>query len=148
MLQDFRYAYRVLSSRPGFTLVAALSLSLGIGANAAIFGVVDTFWFRPMAVPDAGRIVRVVSATGQDAEGLWFSMLDVLTEARGILARSSGVRLNVCLTAPVTWTVWTGSCAGRMPTARIPKIQQRRVIIQTSRQAPVAPVIAGRQRTG
>ena len=64
MLQDFRYAFRVLASRPGFTLVAALSLALGIGATAAIFSVVDTFWLRPLAVPDAGRIVRVVSTTG------------------------------------------------------------------------------------
>ncbi|MBZ5602001.1 MAG: ABC transporter permease [Acidobacteriia bacterium] len=66
MLRDFRLAIRLLASRPGFTFVAALSLALGIGANSAIFSLVDALWFRPMAVPDAGRIVRVFGSTDQD----------------------------------------------------------------------------------
>jgi predicted permease len=68
MLRDVRIAFRVLASHPTFSLVAALSLALGIGANSAIFCLVDALWFRPMAVPDAGRIVRVFSATDQDRE--------------------------------------------------------------------------------
>jgi len=68
MLRDLRIAVRVLASRPGFTFVAALSLALGIGANSAIFSLVDALWFRPLAVPDSGRIVRVFGATDQDPE--------------------------------------------------------------------------------
>lgn len=68
MLRDLRIAVRVLASRPGFTLVAALSLALGIGANSAIFSLVDALWFRPLAVPDASRIVRVFGATDQNPE--------------------------------------------------------------------------------
>jgi putative ABC transport system permease protein len=68
MLRDLRHAARVLASRPSFTLVAALSLALGIGANSAIFGLVDALWFRPLAVPEAGRLVRVFGATDQDHE--------------------------------------------------------------------------------
>jgi MacB-like protein len=86
MFQDFRYAFRVLASRPGFTLVAAISLALGIGANAAIFSVVDTFWFRPLAVPNEGRVVRVVSTTNQEPEGLWFSYAEYLQFAGNVPA--------------------------------------------------------------
>src|SRR5260370_32147681 len=70
LLRDFRFAFRTLASRPAFTLVAALSLGLGIGANSAIFSLIDALWFRPMAVPKAGEIVRVFSVTDQEREGL------------------------------------------------------------------------------
>ena len=70
MLRDFRLAFRTLASRPAFTFVAALSLSLGIGANSAIFSLIDALWFRPMAVPKAGEIVRVFSVTDQDREAM------------------------------------------------------------------------------
>ena len=69
MFRDLRFAFRVLASRPGFTFVAALSLALGIGANSAIFSFVDGLWFRPLAVPQSGSIVRVFSVTDQDREG-------------------------------------------------------------------------------
>lgn len=69
MLRDFRHAIRVLASRPAFTLVAALSLALGIGANSAIFGLIDAMWFRPLAVPKSGEIVRVFSVTDQNKAG-------------------------------------------------------------------------------
>ena len=69
MLRDFRFAFRTLASRPAFSFVAALSLALGIGANSAIFSLIDALWFRPMAVPKASQIVRVFSVTDQDREG-------------------------------------------------------------------------------
>src|SRR5258707_8573741 len=69
MLRDFRFAFRALVAKPLFTLVAALSLGLGIGANSAIFSLVDTLWFRPLAVPNSGEIVRLFSVTEQNAEG-------------------------------------------------------------------------------
>jgi predicted permease len=67
MLRDVRFAFRVLLSRPLFTLVAAVSLALGIGANSAIFSLVDAFWFRPLAVPHSGDLVRLFSMTDQDS---------------------------------------------------------------------------------
>jgi predicted permease len=69
MLRDFRFAFRVLASRPAFTVVAALSLALGIGANSAIFGLIDGLWFRPLAVPKSSEIVRIFSVTDQDRQG-------------------------------------------------------------------------------
>src|SRR5258708_21840701 len=68
MFRDFRFAFRVLASRPVFALVAAVSSGLGMGANFAIVGLIDALWFRPLAVPHSDEIVRVFSVTDQDRE--------------------------------------------------------------------------------
>jgi putative ABC transport system permease protein len=59
LLRDIRYALRSLRRTPGFSLVAVLTLGLGLGANAAIFGVLDAAILRPLPYPEAGRIVTV-----------------------------------------------------------------------------------------
>jgi putative ABC transport system permease protein len=61
MVTDFRYALRHVRKNPGFSTLAVLVLSLGIGANTAVFSVVDAVVFRPLPFADPDRIVSLTS---------------------------------------------------------------------------------------
>ena len=71
-LQDLGYGVRQLKQSPGFTLVAVLSLALGIGANSAIFQLIDAVRLRTLPVQNPQELVMIDFPDGSQRSG-WFS---------------------------------------------------------------------------
>src|ERR1700689_1889744 len=73
--QDFRYALRQLAKSPGFAAVAIITLALGIGANTAIFSLLDQALLRSLPVKDVDRLV-ILKYSGSNIPGLLQSRTD------------------------------------------------------------------------
>jgi Platelet-activating factor acetylhydrolase, isoform II len=76
--QDLRYGARTLSKKPGFTLIAVLTLALGIGVNTALFTVFDAFVLKPLPLKDPDSIVKIYGRMPDGNRYRLFSYLDYL----------------------------------------------------------------------
>lgn len=111
LLQDLKYGLRTLGRSPGFTAIAIITLALGIGANTAIFSIVDGLLLRGLAVPNSGQLVSLAFWRGKgDTVGVFsypdlkdvgkqmHGSMEVLAYRFGIDGLSHGVQADHVIT--------------------------------------------------
>jgi len=143
LAQDLRFAIRSLRRSPGFTLVATLTLALGVGANTAIFSVVDGVLLRPLPVRDPARLVAVgeqsVSAgPGNVSVTSPANLYDWQRSARSVrIAGYASVSGTIMAHGEPQLLLGTQSIGGIMPLLGVPPVLGR--LITEADEDPAAP---------
>ncbi|HVP46397.1 MAG TPA: ABC transporter permease [Bryobacteraceae bacterium] len=102
LLKDLRHALRMLRQSPGFTVTAIAALALGIGANTAIFSVINTVLLKPLPYPEPDRIVQLLNATPQGnfpgasvpKYNIWRAQTQVLEDVAAFDAGGPGINIS------------------------------------------------------
>ena len=145
LLNDLRFALRRLSSAPGFTAVAALTLALGIGATTAIYSVVDALMLRPRPFPDPERLVDLgmLTPTGRTSRYFDATQLAYLKTRTDLFASVDGFNFRAGVLAGSGEPQHDAGLAitgGMMRTLGIPA-QLGRIIQESDAEPGVSPVI-------
>src|SRR5205823_12304976 len=101
--QDLRNSFRAIRRNPGFAAIAIATLALGVGANTAIFSIVNGTLLRPLAFRDPGKLVAIAEESGSlhYTGGLWVNAMHSLEwrkEARSFESLALVTRLTMSLT--------------------------------------------------
>ena len=102
VLHDVRFAIKSLARAPGLTLIAIITLGLGIGANTSMFSVLDGYLLRPAPYPDSDLLDRIYRATLQEARGgvSPADYLDLRSEMNGYGEIAAYARSDMSLSEP------------------------------------------------
>ncbi len=120
LLQDLLYTFRSLRKAPGFSLVVIATLALGIGANTAVFSMIDVLLLRPLPYPDSGHLLRLSetktpgdSSTIADVSPGNFIDWQAQTRTFTGIAASEGFHYNLTSNGQPEH-VWGGASSARM----------------------------------
>ena len=107
---DLQLAIRTLRRRPGFTLLAILTLTIGVGANTAVFGLINAIFLKPLPlVREPERLVDVSRQAGGDFVDVSYDVFNVIRAERGVVADAAGYT-----TLPVSIGAEQGDAVVRM----------------------------------
>jgi predicted permease len=92
LVQDLRHGYRALRMQPRFTVIAVLTLAMGVGANMAVFNLVDALLLRPLPVPRAAELVTLVRLQGgETSDHFSYPQVRILADRADLFAGLAGI---------------------------------------------------------